>query len=265
MWQYPRSLTWVGIAHRSSKFGRQGPDHRRRPFAAQHPPWVQAQASSNLCSITAPTYHLDERGCVGKWPEAPAQETVGLHSYDGRISGTKHATVCRGPALKKSASPVHIYPARPHLHLSVGLVCNTCCSPHSFPLSQQISLFWTPWAWLFCISSLVLNDLETMSTSSGSSTQRATGPYLLGIEGVSKPMRRLRPLTDRPQLPRRYTWQDLKDLIRKQAAHNCWTEMAVLSNGQSDGKGAARVPKADEATKLFSEPRFEHLFLLLLS
>ncbi|SMY28975.1 unnamed protein product [Zymoseptoria tritici ST99CH_1A5] len=75
-----------------------------------------------------------------------------------------------------------------------------------------------------------------MSTSSGSSTQRATGPYLLGIEG----------------LPRRYTWQDLKDLIRKQATHNCWTEMAVLSNGQSDGKGAARVPKADEATKLFN-------------
>ncbi|KXT16081.1 hypothetical protein AC579_7126 [Pseudocercospora musae] len=73
-----------------------------------------------------------------------------------------------------------------------------------------------------------------MSTSSYSA-QRGSGPYFIHIEN----------------LPKRYTWQDLKDLIRRHAAHGIWTEMAVYPNGQTGGKGYARVQRQDEAIRLY--------------
>lgn len=57
------------------------------------------------------------------------------------------------------------------------------------------------------------------------------------------------------QLPKRFTWQDLKDLIRQQAAHGVWTEMAVYANGSAAGTGHARVQRTDEAIRLYSEFR----------
>ncbi|EME78010.1 uncharacterized protein MYCFIDRAFT_79248 [Pseudocercospora fijiensis CIRAD86] len=65
--------------------------------------------------------------------------------------------------------------------------------------------------------------------------QRGSGPYFIHIEN----------------LPKRYTWQDLKDLIRRHAAHGIWTEMAVYPNGQTGGKGYARVQRQDEAIRLY--------------
>ncbi|KAK5113509.1 hypothetical protein LTR62_003378 [Meristemomyces frigidus] len=52
-------------------------------------------------------------------------------------------------------------------------------------------------------------------------------------------------------LPRRYTWQDLKDLIRREASHGVWAEMAFYPNGQTGGKGHARVKRQDEARNLY--------------
>ncbi|KAL9528092.1 hypothetical protein SMMN14_08098 [Sphaerulina musiva] len=75
-----------------------------------------------------------------------------------------------------------------------------------------------------------------MSASAmASGGQRSNGPYFLHIEG----------------LPKRFTWQDLKDLIRQQAAHGVWTEMAVYANGSAAGTGHARVQRTDEAIRLY--------------
>ncbi|KAI5361440.1 Putative RNA recognition motif domain, nucleotide-binding alpha-beta plait domain superfamily [Septoria linicola] len=61
------------------------------------------------------------------------------------------------------------------------------------------------------------------------------GPFFLHIEG----------------LPRRYTWQTLKDLIRHQATHGVWTEMAVYPHGRTAGTGHARIQRKDEADRLY--------------
>ncbi|KAI6791696.1 hypothetical protein KC332_g17664 [Hortaea werneckii] len=61
------------------------------------------------------------------------------------------------------------------------------------------------------------------------------GPYFLTIEG----------------LPKEYTWQDLKDLIRGEASHGIWTDMHIHPNGKAGGKGHARVQREDEARKLY--------------
>jgi hypothetical protein len=55
------------------------------------------------------------------------------------------------------------------------------------------------------------------------------------------------------KLPKRYTWQDLKDLVRKEAAHGIWTEMAFFSNGQTGETGWARVQRSEEASRLYSK------------
>ncbi|TKA22347.1 hypothetical protein B0A50_08166 [Salinomyces thailandicus] len=52
-------------------------------------------------------------------------------------------------------------------------------------------------------------------------------------------------------LPKKYTWQDLKDLIRREASHSIWTEMHIFPNGQPGGKGHARVQREDEARNLY--------------
>ncbi|KAK4896274.1 hypothetical protein LTR27_005796 [Elasticomyces elasticus] len=53
-------------------------------------------------------------------------------------------------------------------------------------------------------------------------------------------------------LPQQYTWQDLKDLIRREASHGIWTEMILYPNGKSGGTGHARVKRPDEARNLYS-------------
>ncbi|KAK4549130.1 hypothetical protein LTR36_007587 [Oleoguttula mirabilis] len=74
-----------------------------------------------------------------------------------------------------------------------------------------------------------------MSTVPSSSRTSNVGPYFFHIEG----------------LPRKYTWQDLKDLIRSHASHGIWTDMAIYPNGQTGGKGYARVQRPDEAHNLY--------------
>ncbi|KAF2169595.1 hypothetical protein M409DRAFT_20008 [Zasmidium cellare ATCC 36951] len=71
--------------------------------------------------------------------------------------------------------------------------------------------------------------------SATSASNRSNGQYFLVIEG----------------LPKRYTWQDLKDLIRCKANHGIWTEITLWPNGQPSGKGHARVQRQDEAYKLY--------------
>jgi hypothetical protein len=58
-------------------------------------------------------------------------------------------------------------------------------------------------------------------------------------------------LTLYTKLPERYTWQDLKDLVRNEAAHGIWTEMASLPNGQTGKTGWARVKRREEARRLY--------------
>ncbi|KAK5699907.1 hypothetical protein LTR97_006041 [Elasticomyces elasticus] len=53
-------------------------------------------------------------------------------------------------------------------------------------------------------------------------------------------------------LPQQYTWQDLKDLIRREASHGIWTEMTLYPNGNPGGRGHARVKRPDEARNLYS-------------
>ena len=60
-------------------------------------------------------------------------------------------------------------------------------------------------------------------------------------------------LTLYTKLPERYTWQDLKDLVRNEAAHGIWTEMANVANGQTGETGWARVKRKEEARRLYSE------------
>ncbi|KAK4611872.1 hypothetical protein CLAFUW4_12858 [Fulvia fulva] len=67
------------------------------------------------------------------------------------------------------------------------------------------------------------------------SSSRGNGPFFVHIEN----------------LPDRYTWQDLKDMIRRRAAHGVWTDMAVLPNGQPGGKGYARIQRSNEASDLY--------------
>ncbi|KAK5126256.1 hypothetical protein LTR85_010491 [Meristemomyces frigidus] len=74
-----------------------------------------------------------------------------------------------------------------------------------------------------------------MSAASSSSRTSNIGPYFFHIAG----------------LPRNYTWQDLKDVIRTVASHGIWTDMAVYPNGQTGGKGYARVQQSDEARNLY--------------
>ncbi|KAK0905670.1 hypothetical protein LTR91_011117 [Friedmanniomyces endolithicus] len=76
------------------------------------------------------------------------------------------------------------------------------------------------------------------STSSNTDARRSSnpGPYLIVIEN----------------LPLQYTWQDLKDLIRREASHGIWTEMALYPNGKSGGKGHARVKRPEEARNLYT-------------
>ena len=114
-----------------------------------------------------------------------------------------------------------------------------------------------------------------MSGSSAANTSRSSGPgsFLIVIENVSlasaSRTTKLTPL----QLPQKYTWQDLKDLIRREASHGIWTEMALYPNGKTGGKGhvssvsscyllpeihadyiltaQARVKRPDEARNLY--------------
>jgi hypothetical protein len=58
-------------------------------------------------------------------------------------------------------------------------------------------------------------------------------------------------LTLYTKLPKRYTWQDLKDLVRNEAAHGIWTEMALTANGQTGETGWARVKRSEEARRLY--------------
>jgi len=58
-------------------------------------------------------------------------------------------------------------------------------------------------------------------------------------------------LTLYTKLPERYTWQDLKDLVRNEAAHGIWTEMASTANGQTGQTGWARVKRDEEAKRLY--------------
>ncbi|KAH9819840.1 RNA recognition motif domain (RRM 6) [Teratosphaeria destructans] len=53
------------------------------------------------------------------------------------------------------------------------------------------------------------------------------------------------------QLPERYTWQDLKDLIRREASHGIWTNMVFFPDGSPGSKGSARMQRKDEALRLF--------------
>nr|POE93214.1 protein hrb1 [Quercus suber] len=55
------------------------------------------------------------------------------------------------------------------------------------------------------------------------------------------------------QLPNGFTWQDLKDLIRREASHGIWTDMAVFPDGRTGGKGYARVQRSDEARALYGK------------
>lgn len=41
-------------------------------------------------------------------------------------------------------------------------------------------------------------------------------------------------------------------MIRRCAAHGVWTDMAVYGNGQTGGKGYARVQRPNEAHALYS-------------
>jgi hypothetical protein len=81
------------------------------------------------------------------------------------------------------------------------------------------------------------------------------GSYYFCIEGVrDREVVQPRSHPDASfKLPRRYTWQDLKDLVRKEAAHGIWTEMAFFSNGQSGETGWARVQRDEEASRLYSK------------
>ena len=81
------------------------------------------------------------------------------------------------------------------------------------------------------------------------------GSYYFCIEGVSGDEgMQVGSYTDTScKLPKRFTWQDLKDLVRKEAAHGIWTEMAYFSNGQTGETGWARVQRQEEARRLYSE------------
>ncbi|KAK3070949.1 hypothetical protein LTR53_009538 [Teratosphaeriaceae sp. CCFEE 6253] len=68
---------------------------------------------------------------------------------------------------------------------------------------------------------------------SGPSAGNGPGSFLIVIEN----------------LPIRYTWQDLKDLIRKEASHGIWTEMALYPDGRTGGKG--HVCHARDDHKMF--------------
>ncbi|PPJ53198.1 hypothetical protein CBER1_11695 [Cercospora berteroae] len=65
----------------------------------------------------------------------------------------------------------------------------------------------------------------------------SSGPFFVHIEG----------------LPARYTWHDLKDLIKNRATHGLWADMAVFANGRptSEGVGYARVGLPGEAMQLY--------------
>lgn len=97
------------------------------------------------------------------------------------------------------------------------------------------------------------------STASQSPLQHhgstANGSYYFCIEGVRICVwiQDNATLTFHIKLPKRYTWQDLKDLVRREAAHGIWTEMAYYRNGQSGETGWARLQRRDEAARLYSE------------
>ncbi|KAF2770925.1 RNA-binding domain-containing protein [Teratosphaeria nubilosa] len=52
-------------------------------------------------------------------------------------------------------------------------------------------------------------------------------------------------------LPERYTWQDLKDLIRREASHGIWTSMNFSFDGSPGSKGSARMQRKEEAVRLY--------------
>jgi hypothetical protein len=93
------------------------------------------------------------------------------------------------------------------------------------------------------------NPLQYRGTSTN-------GSYYFCIEGVrDRELVQPRSRTDviSCKLPKRYTWQDLKDLVRKEAARGIWTEMAFFSNGQTGETGWARVQRSEEASRLYSK------------
>lgn len=93
-------------------------------------------------------------------------------------------------------------------------------------------------------------------TRSHSGDPLTTALFISALKGCVFVLRILHEttLTLHLQLPSRYTWQDLKDLIRQSAEHGIWTEMAVYPNGQTGGTGWARVQRGYEAIALFSKP-----------
>jgi hypothetical protein len=98
------------------------------------------------------------------------------------------------------------------------------------------------------------------STASQSPTQyrgtTTSGSFYFCIEGVCALPRHvlLEPkLTLYTKLPKCYTWQDLKDLVRNEAAHGIWTEMASFANGQTGETGWCRVKRSEEARRLYSK------------
>lgn len=64
---------------------------------------------------------------------------------------------------------------------------------------------------------------------------------------------RCEPIADRPKLPRGFTWQDLKDLIRQEASHGIWTEMYRHPDGSTGEVGYVRVQRREEADNLYSK------------
>lgn len=75
------------------------------------------------------------------------------------------------------------------------------------------------------------------------------GPYFLCIAGVRCGLKSQRgTLLTNFKLPKRYTWKDLKDLIRPQARHGIW---AVYPYERTAGTGSARVKLKDEADRLY--------------
>jgi hypothetical protein len=95
-----------------------------------------------------------------------------------------------------------------------------------------------------------------MSTTNSQNREISTnGSSYFCIEGVRnrKVVRSRSHANALCKLPKGYTWQDLKDLVRKEAAHSVWTEMALFSTGRSGETGWARVQRREEATRLYGE------------
>ena len=90
---------------------------------------------------------------------------------------------------------------------------------------------------------------------------RNSGPFFFYIEGVSVCDHSNAITADSiSQLPEHWTWQDLKDLVRKEATHGIWTDMvAEYPSGKPSGKGYVRAQRANEAVKLYGEFSPEHL------